>query len=453
MITAADGTVTQDGTEATISGLAQGFSYEVQVRARNEDMTGYFSPTLLSGAITGRPDAPADPGVEMRLDPTRVRLSWSPPPRDGGADITAYRHEYREAGTSDWTRPTPGVSADRNYVEVEGLTVGANYEFRVAAHNSFYLSDFSRPVTIKVVERPGVPTGIAATLAQEIGNRVTVSWVAPESDGGQALVGYDYQYRRHAAGQDIDAGWEAVERVHDPDVTEAVVGDLDFRTDYEFRVRARNEAHDGRFGYAAPPPAPTVRTTLPTVTLVLEPAQIVEGAFSRVTARLSAESQNETTITVSAAGDGATLSEDRTLTIRDGELQSIGAVTVSAADDDVDAPDRTVTVSGTVMMTRLSELARDPPGGVRPAAGHADHRRRRRGGDRGGACGRGHHRARRGPRTRLRRDADLDAGRQRAGRRGQRRRRRGAGLGGPAGRPARAPPSPSPPRTGTRRGP
>ena len=90
----------------------------------------------------------------------------------------------------------------------------------------------------------------------------------------------------------------------------------------------------------------------PTATLILTPDSIGEnGKSSAVSATLSHASSEATTITVSAAAvlpavaaDFA-LSASTTLTIDPGNTTSTGTVTITAVDNDVDAPDRTVTVS------------------------------------------------------------------------------------------------------------
>ena len=94
----------------------------------------------------------------------------------------------------------------------------------------------------------------------------------------------------------------------------------------------------------------------PVVTLVLTPASIGEnGGVGRVTATASPASAEAFTVTVSAvavdpavAGDftlaGATLSFAADATM------STGEVTITAVDNDVDAPDKTVTVSGSVSL-------------------------------------------------------------------------------------------------------
>ena len=94
----------------------------------------------------------------------------------------------------------------------------------------------------------------------------------------------------------------------------------------------------------------------PTVTLVLTPTVIDESGNkneSTVTATLSGTSSEAVTLTVAAAavspaaaGD-FTLSTNTTLTIAAGSKASTGAVTITAVDNSVDAPNKTVTVSAT----------------------------------------------------------------------------------------------------------
>ena len=93
--------------------------------------------------------------------------------------------------------------------------------------------------------------------------------------------------------------------------------------------------------------------TLPTVTLALSPSSISEGGgVTTVTAALSGESSEAVTVTVSAApASGAAvadyvLSANKALVIAAGSTASTGTVTLTAVNNDVQASDKTVTVSG-----------------------------------------------------------------------------------------------------------
>ena len=92
----------------------------------------------------------------------------------------------------------------------------------------------------------------------------------------------------------------------------------------------------------------------PTVSLALGTSSIGEkDGSTTVTATLSGVSSEAVTLTVSAApvlpavADDFTFSDNRTLTIAAGETASTGTVTITAVDNDVDAPEKQVTVSAT----------------------------------------------------------------------------------------------------------
>ena len=106
---------------------------------------------------------------------------------------------------------------------------------------------------------------------------------------------------------------------------------------------------------------PVVET--PVVTLVLAPDSIGEdGGAGRVTATVAPASNEAFTVTVSAAAvdpavagdfmlDGATLSFAADAT------ESTGGVTITAVDNEVDAPDKSVTVSGAVSLEGVTAPA------------------------------------------------------------------------------------------------
>ena len=93
---------------------------------------------------------------------------------------------------------------------------------------------------------------------------------------------------------------------------------------------------------------------MPSVTLQLMPTSISEnGGSATVTARLSHTSGETTTVTVSAtavtpaASGDFTLSMNKTLMIEAGQAASTGTVTITANNNGVNAPNKTVMVMGT----------------------------------------------------------------------------------------------------------
>ena len=102
-------------------------------------------------------------------------------------------------------------------------------------------------------------------------------------------------------------------------------------------------------------------TTTPTVTLVLSDDSIGEnGGVSTVTATVSPASAAAFTVTVAAAAVSPAvaadfrLSANTVLSFAENATTSTGSVTITGVDNDVDAADKTVTVSGTVSATSVT---------------------------------------------------------------------------------------------------
>ena len=201
-----------------------------------------------------------------------------------------------------------------------------------------------------ISETGGVST-VTATLSGASSVAVTVT-VAAAPVASTGAVSGDFTLSTAttltiAAGETTSAGTVTVtangNSVHSPNKSVTVSG----------------TASGGR-GVAAPPNVTLALTddddALPTAALVLTPTSISEtGGVSTVTATLSGASSVAVTVTVATApvaSTGAvsgdfTLSTAATLTIAAGETMSTGTVTVAANGNDVDAPDKSVTVSGT----------------------------------------------------------------------------------------------------------
>ena len=146
------------------------------------------------------------------------------------------------------------------------------------------------------------------------------------------------------------SNWKVGQTVTVTSVRDYLVNDTDRTTEI------LHTASGGDYGGISGKVAVTVTDddAPPTLTLALSESSITEsGGVSTVTAELSRVSGEAVTVTVSAApvspaasGD-YTLSANKTLTIAAGTTASTGTVTITAVDNDADAPDKQVTVSGT----------------------------------------------------------------------------------------------------------
>lgn len=90
--------------------------------------------------LSDQPDEPTGPVRFDEIDATSVTICWDPPQRDGGAPITNYIVEMRDAHRPGWIPVSESVS--RTTYKFTNLTEGDEYVFRVAATNRFGTGSF-----------------------------------------------------------------------------------------------------------------------------------------------------------------------------------------------------------------------------------------------------------------------------------------------------------------------
>ena len=222
------------------------------------------------------------------------------------------------------------------------VSVSANefLDYRWAADgHSVELAD-DETVAVTLTDTRSVPTAPANLTADPAYQQVALAW---DSQGESAIWKWQYRYRNddNAA---WSQGWRDVPGSNAATTSYTVTGLTG--AGYVFEVRAVDV-----FGG----PAAAASVDMPGVTLILLPDSISEnGGRATVTATLSKALTAATTVTVSAAavkpavaGD-FTLSTNTTLTIPAEATESNGVVTITALDNAVSTPHKSVTVSGTV---------------------------------------------------------------------------------------------------------
>ncbi|MGR3913202.1 MAG: fibronectin type III domain-containing protein [Gammaproteobacteria bacterium] len=194
----ADVTGGASATTHTITGLTNDTAYGVEVAAVNSHGTGGWADVQLGTPGTpGTPDAPrnlAAVGVNAKLN-----LSWLPPQNTGGADITNYRVRWSEgADSTNWADP-PGASGgeipdgkDVRAYTVTGLTNGTTYTVQVAAENSNGAGEWASQNAEPMPSPPGIPQSVTSTRTDQT---LTLSWFAPDDDGGTAISDYKVRWR------------------------------------------------------------------------------------------------------------------------------------------------------------------------------------------------------------------------------------------------------------------
>lgn len=156
------------------------------------DVTGITlvaRPVYMTGATS--PPAPSNPPAIVDISADSVTVSplietLSDP--NGGSVVTGYLvTSIPEGRTCSMGRYGPSCT-------VSGLTSGAGYQFVLQAINSIGTGPMSRPSNIAVIGSPVQPTIPGAPRSVAVGassGKAALSWRAPVSDGGAAIVGYN----------------------------------------------------------------------------------------------------------------------------------------------------------------------------------------------------------------------------------------------------------------------
>ncbi|MEI6743537.1 MAG: fibronectin type III domain-containing protein, partial [bacterium] len=242
---------------AKIKGLEIGVSYTFKVAAKNVAGTGGYSdesnaatPRVVPGAPTNVEAAANDEGV--------IALTWSAPEFTGGAPLTGY---VVQACTGQNCVEVAQInSATTTSASINDLVTGTLYTFKVAAKNIAGIgaySDTSNAIAPRSL--PGAPRSVVADANNTGGIRVT--WVAPLSNGGIDITGYEIQ--ACIEGKCSDAATSNGEELA------VVVEKLTLGKAYAFTVAAKNTIGLGEYSSPSnevtprtPPPAPTAVTAV-----------------------------------------------------------------------------------------------------------------------------------------------------------------------------------------------
>lgn len=171
----------------TVTGLANGTSYDVYVTAANSDGAGPASPHITAtpnavpGQVTGVTATPGD---------TKVTLSWQSV-QDAGSPVTGYVAEISPAPAGG--SAVQDVGGTTTSATFTGLTNGTTYSFRVEAENALGPGPWSAGVTTVPFGKPvtmPAPTATGAAVPDPSTTRaITVSWQAAQ-DNGNAVTSY-----------------------------------------------------------------------------------------------------------------------------------------------------------------------------------------------------------------------------------------------------------------------
>ena len=340
--------VNSNATSGTLAhSLKPGTTYDFRIRAvSSTDVNSLYqendadgNPVTVTTAAT-----PGEPGFLRAQFPASgndvpsgsIRLRWNTP-SDGGSPITDY--EYIEKRPGESFSDALEFGSTNAFDDFPDSILGFTY--RVRAVNAIGPGPWSQPLL--VARPPDAPTGLRAEFHTPTNGvpsgEIRLRWNAPSNTGGSPITDYEYSEKR--PGRSFSDALKFRSTRTFEDFPDSILG-------FTYRVRAVNSVSPGAWSERLVVVRPGVRT----VTLVLTPARINEsgpGNNATLAATLSAVSSFPTTVTVSADPAAAVNLSGTTLRIPAGETDSSGSgITVTAVDNDVDAPDARVRISGTV---------------------------------------------------------------------------------------------------------
>ncbi len=223
-------------TEYTVTSLTNGVAYAIGIRAVNDfgPGPGTLSPVLIPASIPGAPT-----GLTAEPGDGQVHLQWTAPISDGGNTITGYEYQQKTGSTPFGSGINiSGSNANTTEHTVTGLTNGTNYTFRVRAKNPMGEGLPSNEASATPVTVPSVPQNFTLTPGN---GQVRLDWTAPASDGGNAILRYEY---RHRAGTDSFTTWTNV-LGSNINTTQYTVTGLTNGTLHTFEIRAATATTKG----------------------------------------------------------------------------------------------------------------------------------------------------------------------------------------------------------------
>lgn len=199
------------------------------------------------------PGPPIGPVNILEVTPDHMVIQWRAPKDDGGTPLMNYIVEKKDVKKSwePWSVVTSGSIS--NKAKVPRLEKGREYIVRIRAENKIGIGAAleSPPTIAKHMFNPPGPPG-PPTCSDITENAVTLSWTAPETDGGSPVSGYIVE-RREMTGK-----WIRVNKTPVLDLRYRVSGLFEGNI-YEFRIFAENVAGVSEPSY----PSDQIKATRP----------------------------------------------------------------------------------------------------------------------------------------------------------------------------------------------
>ena len=201
---------------------------------------------------------------------------------------------------------------------------------------------------------PAAPGGLAAATGEGRERELTVSWTAPDSDGGSAVTGYKVSWASVSSGRTSSSGTKVLS---DPAAVSYTIGGLANGTVWRVRVVAVNAVgHSARVQVTA-----TVqdRTSpeLPVVSIGAATSPVTEGTAAAFTLTRTGSPAPALTVAVRVTETGAALSGTPPAAVH--FAAGAGSVLLTVATDDDEVAEAASTVTAAVVAGSAHEVDGD----------------------------------------------------------------------------------------------
>jgi titin len=256
-------TATGTTSPLTITGLSNGTTYSVELRAMNNDGSGPPSVYVVGVTLTV-PDAPTI--TALSPGDSTIQVSYSPysSANDGGSALSEV--DYSLDGGTTWINA--GTLADP--FTISSLTNGTPYNVMLRADNGVGDSVASSSSSSTPRTLPGAPTQVIATGGA---TSAQVTWNVPTSTGGAPILSYT------ASAYTGSTGGSAVSSCSSTSLG-CTISALSNDTTYYFDVSATNVAGTGPTSSPRVSAEPVALPGAPTISALSEGNSYVSVTYS-----------------------------------------------------------------------------------------------------------------------------------------------------------------------------
>ena len=199
--------------------------------------------------MTDTPDEPMAPSV-CDISSNSCRVKYQPPVVEGGTAVSGYLLQFKTPDTQLWISLS-GRRVTGTSVKIRQLHSYTQYEFRVAALNSFGVGKFS-PASVPITTDDTKPSQPGCPVIKSDGRSVDMEWTLQCS--GTESTNFHYIILIHYHSANTDARMFVVtERKAGPVVQHSLSVELQQEILYDFAVAAVNEAGVGPYSATSQP--------------------------------------------------------------------------------------------------------------------------------------------------------------------------------------------------------